>query len=102
MRLLFVLAFCVSAAFAALTPDAIYDLSNNARDQLAIKHFEAADKLATQTRTEALAAMGQRGPDIDKNLALALGASIEVHAKVLAVAGQRTEAVVFLKRELTR
>jgi thiol-disulfide isomerase/thioredoxin len=75
-------------------------LSWLARGELDAKLLDAADGDAVETRRQALVLLKNRKLDADKSLPLALGASIEVQARVLDARGHRAEAVAFLKREL--
>jgi thiol-disulfide isomerase/thioredoxin len=63
------------------------------------KDYDRAEKYAADTRTEALSLLKHRQLDAEPDLPLALGASIEVTAQVLAARGRRSEAVAFLQRE---
>lgn len=80
--------------------DAAAALSWVARAALAAKRYDQADMLAAGTRAAADTLLRTRTIDSDPALATAVGASIEVHAQVLAARGERAEAVTFLRREL--
>lgn len=82
------------------TSDAAAALSWVARAALAAKRYDQADALAADTRAAADTLLRTRKIDSDPALATAVGASIEVHAQVLAARGERGEAVAFLRREL--
>src|ERR1051326_3868991 len=82
------------------TPEYAAALSWIARGALTDKQFDRADNYADQTRKLALELVRTRKLDADPWLPTALGASIEVHAQVLAARGQRSEAVQFLNDEL--
>jgi thiol-disulfide isomerase/thioredoxin len=71
-----------------------------ARGELDAGRLGEADVHATEARRMAGKLPGAPEPDRDRNLATALGASIEVHAQVLAGRGERTEALAYLRREL--
>jgi thiol-disulfide isomerase/thioredoxin len=75
-------------------------LSWVARAALAARRYDQADALAADTRAAADTLLRTRKIDSDPVLATAVGASIEVHAQVLAARGERAEAVAFLRREL--
>jgi len=75
-------------------------LSWLARAELDVKQYDAADRDASSTRKLAVAELAKRKLDDDRYLPIALGASIEVHAQVLAARGERAEALAFLRREL--
>jgi thiol-disulfide isomerase/thioredoxin len=73
-----------------------------ARACLAEKQWDRAGAFAAETRTLALELLQARPLDADRRLPLALGASIEVEAQVMAARGARAEAVAFLDGELAR
>ncbi len=75
-------------------------LSWLARGELDAGRYNQADAYATQARRIAAGLPGARQPDADPELATALGAAIEVHAKVLAARSERPQAVAYLRREL--
>jgi thiol-disulfide isomerase/thioredoxin len=83
-----------------VTPEWLEALSWMARGELAAKNFDAADKYAEQTYQLSTAALKNRHLDQEPSLRLALGASIEVEADVLAARNQRSEAVSYLKDQL--
>ena len=70
------------------------------RGALAVKQLDRADMYAVRARQLALEQLSHRKLDAEPHLPLALGASIEVQAQVMADRGERGEAVVFLRREL--
>ena len=76
-------------------------LSWLARGALDTKRFDQAESYAAETRKLALELLGTRQLDGDHWLPTALGASIEVHAQVLAARGERPEAIAFLHQQLT-
>jgi thiol-disulfide isomerase/thioredoxin len=84
-----------------VTPEMLEALSWLARGALTAKQYAAAEKYAVETRKLALGQLAKRKLDEERHLPIALGASIEVHAQVLAATGERGEAVAFLRRELT-
>src|SRR5579872_199667 len=83
------------------TPELAAALSWMARGALDSKKLDRADTYATQTRQLSLELLKTRKLTADPLLPLALGASIEVHAQVLAARGERPEAVGFLRQQLT-
>jgi thiol-disulfide isomerase/thioredoxin len=83
-----------------VTPEMLEGMSWLGRGALASHELDKAETYATETRKLALEQLKTRALDADKRLPIALGASIEVQAHVLAQRGQRSEAVGFLNREL--
>jgi len=75
-------------------------LSWMARDELAAKQLDAADRHAKETQQLTLAELKHRGLDAEPHLPIALGAAIEVQAQVAAGRGDRTQAAEFLRRQL--
>jgi len=75
-------------------------LSWIARAELDAGQFDRADSYAAETRK--LADQIRRAAKLDSDpwLPTAVGASIEVHAGVLAARGERPEAVTFLREQL--
>jgi thiol-disulfide isomerase/thioredoxin len=84
---------------AGTTPDLVEALSWLARGEGDAKQYDDAERYAAETRQLALEALKRGGP-APPQIATALGASIEVHAQVLAARGQRSEAIAFLHTEL--
>lgn len=83
-----------------VTPEMIEAVSWLGRGALAAKQFDAAYAYAEQARELALTELKRRKLDAEPHLPLALGASIEVQAHVMAAKGDLGEAVGFLRREL--
>jgi len=83
-----------------VTPEMIEAVSWLGRGALAAKQPDRADAYAAQTRKLALEQLSHRKLDAEPHLPLALGASIEVQAQVMADRGERVEAVAFLRGEL--
>jgi thiol-disulfide isomerase/thioredoxin len=83
-----------------VTPEMIEAVSWLGRGALAAKQFDAAYGYAEQARELALAELKRRKLDTEPHLPLALGASIEVQAHVMAAKGDLGDAVGFLRREL--
>lgn len=82
------------------TPEMLEAYSWLGRGKLAAKDLDAADRYAAETRRMALEKLKTQKLDTEARLPIALGASIEVHAHVLAARGQRSEAIDFLNTEL--
>ena len=85
---------------AGSTPDLVEALSWLARGELDAKQYDDAERYAAETRQLCLDALKHGGP-VAPQIGTALGASIEVHAQVLAARGQGSEALAFLHTELT-
>ena len=85
---------------AGFTPEFAAALSWLARGQLAARQFDRADALAVETRKLADHILLTHKLDSDPWLPTAVGAAIEVHAQVLAVRGERGDAVDFLRDQL--
>jgi|FLYL01.1.fsa_nt_gi thiol-disulfide isomerase/thioredoxin len=83
-----------------MTPEAILALSWLGRGAQAAGKWEEAERYAAETRKLALEELKKRPLDAEADLPLALGASIEVQAHVLAARNQLSEAVAFLRDEL--
>ena len=75
-------------------------LSWLARGALAARQFDQADSYASETRKISMALLGMRRIDNDPWLPTAIGASIEVHAAVLAGRGEIPEALAYLREQL--
>ena len=88
-------------AQSGVTPELLEALSWLARGELDARHYDQAERYAAETRKLALQELAKRKMDQERHLPIALGASIEVHANVLAARGERGEALAFLHRELT-
>jgi thiol-disulfide isomerase/thioredoxin len=87
-------------AKSGVTPEMLEALSWLARGELDAKQYNQAERYADETRKLALQELARRKMDDERHLPIALGASIEVHAQVLAARGARGEAIVFLRHEL--
>lgn len=70
------------------------------RGALAAKDLQKALIYASRTRRMALEQLKGRKLDDERHLPIALGASIEVQAQVMAARGERAEAVSFLQNEM--
>src|SRR5579863_914567 len=84
------------------TPESILAVSWIARTALAQKKYDQADRYAQEAYQRAQNELKKRPLDREPDLPLALGASIEVQAQVLATKNQRTEAVSMLGAELKK
>lgn len=82
------------------TPELAAALSWIARGALDLRQLNQADAYASETRELSVQLLRTRKLDADPWLPTALGASIEVHALVLAARGERPEAVSFLRQQL--
>ncbi|MBZ5590600.1 MAG: TlpA family protein disulfide reductase [Acidobacteriia bacterium] len=87
-------------AKSGVTPEVLEALSWLGRGVLDAKQYDQAERYAAETRKLALEQLARRKMDDERHLPIALGASIEIHAEVLAARGSRGEAIVFLRREL--
>jgi thiol-disulfide isomerase/thioredoxin len=88
------------AAKLGATSDVAAAVSWLARGELDARQFAKADASANQSYQMAVRVLGVRRIDSDPQLPIAVGASIEVHARVLAAQGQTAEAVTYLQDEL--
>jgi len=84
------------------TPESVLALSWMARTSLSQKKYGQADQYAQETYQRVAKEMRKRPLDREPELPLALGASIEVQAQVLAAKGQRTEAISMLGEQLRK
>lgn len=84
------------------TPEALEAESWIARAEFSRGNLDQAEKFAEETHQLSVAALKKRSLDRDPNapLPLALGASIEVQADVMARRGSRADAVAFLQNQL--
>ena len=89
-------------ASKGVTPEYLEAWSWIGRGQLAKKNYDAANTAAEAVRNACLAELKHRKVDDDKNLPIALGATIEVQAQAAAAQGRRDEAVQFLRAEVKR
>ena len=83
-----------------VTAEMLEALSWMGRGSLAAKQLDNAEKYARETYQLATAELKRRKLDQEARLPIALGAAIEVLAQTDAARGARTEAVVFLNREI--
>jgi len=82
------------------TSEVIEAVSWLGRGALAEGQADRAEQYASEAQRLALAALGSRPIDEDPKLVSAVGAAIEVQAQVSANRRARTDAIVFLEREL--
>lgn len=83
----------------AATPELADALSWVARGAFDAKNYDRADSWAAETRKMSDALMLGRKLDADPYLPTAVGASIEVHAQVMAARGERAESVTWLREQ---
>ena len=77
-------------------------LSWLARGALSFKDYKSADQYATQTRSIVDTLLKKEKLDSSAMLRTALGASIEVRSRVLAINGRKKQAISELRTELSR
>jgi thiol-disulfide isomerase/thioredoxin len=82
------------------TSEVIEAVSWLGRGALAEGQGDRAEQYAAEAQRLALTALGSRPIDEDPKLVNAVGAAIEVQAQVSANRGARSDAIVFLEREL--
>jgi len=87
---------------AGPTPEALAALSWVGRGALTAKEYDKADRYARDTEKLVLEALKTRPLGSDQNLVIALGAALEVQAKVMAETGQRASAVKYLQDMIGR
>ncbi|MEO8098871.1 MAG: TlpA disulfide reductase family protein [Acidobacteriota bacterium] len=80
-----------------IDPQLALAISWEGREALAAKDLDRAEVYADRARDLSLQLLKSRKLDAEPNLPLALGASIEVHAQVMAARGQISSAVGFLQ-----
>jgi len=85
---------------AGATPEVAAAISWLARGALAARQLDRADAYATEAAKMAVPLVGIRRIDNDPWLPTAVGASIEVHAAVLAGRGDVPEALAYLNQQL--
>src|SRR5260370_25175057 len=82
------------------SPGSILALSWIGRVALTQRKYDLAEQYARDTYKQALEELKHRRLDREPDLAVALGASLEVQGQVLAARGERTEAMSMLEVEL--
>jgi thiol-disulfide isomerase/thioredoxin len=88
------------SAQAGKTPELAAAVSWLGRGALAAKKHGEAERFAKEARELSLALMKTHKLDSEPWLPVALGASIEVQAQVMAARGERSEAVTFLREQV--
>jgi thiol-disulfide isomerase/thioredoxin len=83
-----------------VTPELTEAVSWMARDAIAFRQLDAADKYAREARALVAQQLNTRRLDSDPHLPVALGAAIEVQAQVLTGRGQAQQAVTLLQSSL--
>lgn len=83
------------------TPEYIEALSWMARAELAAKQLDQAENYARQTERLSRQQLYKRKLDAEPHLPIALGASLEVQAQVLAARGLQSQAALLLKHAIT-
>jgi thiol-disulfide isomerase/thioredoxin len=81
-------------------PEYLEALSWMAREELAANQLDKADATAKETETQARKLLQKRSLDAEPHLPVALGAALEVQAKVLAAHGQNAQAAALLRHAL--
>lgn len=89
-------------AASGVTPEMLEALSWLARGSLAAKKLDAAEQYAQQTYKLGVQQLKSRKLDDERRLPIAIGASIEVQAQVMAARGERADAVALLRKEIAR
>lgn len=84
------------------TPEALAGLSWVGRGALNTKDYDKAERVARDTEKLVLGMLKTRSLASEPNLVVALGAALEVQAKVLAETGQRASAVKYLQDMIGR
>jgi thiol-disulfide isomerase/thioredoxin len=82
------------------TPEYVEALSWLARGDLVTRRFDKADATAKEVEQLAGQALATRPLDAEPHLPIALGAAIEVQALVLAANGDRSTALLVLRKNL--
>jgi len=87
-------------AASGTTPEALAGLSWLGRGALAAKDYDKAERYARDTEKLTLERLKTQTLASDPNLVTALGASLEVQARVMADTGQRASAVKYLRDQI--
>jgi len=82
-----------------INPELALAMSWQARAALVLKRLDIAETYADRARDLALGLLKSRKLDAEPMVPLALGASMEVHAQVMAQRGETSSAVGFLETE---
>jgi len=83
-----------------VTPEMLEALSWMARGSLAAKNLDQAEHYSQETYDLSVAQLKKRPMDQEAHLPIAIGAAIEVEANVLAMRGQRSEAIAYLQEQV--
>lgn len=89
-------------AASGTTPEALAAMSWLGRGALTARDYTKADAYARDAEKLTLERLKTQTLASDPNLVIALGAALEVQAKVLAETGQRASAVVYLKDQIAK
>ena len=89
-------------AESGTTSEALVALSWLGRGALAAGNLDKAERYARDTERLTIEKLKTQSLASDANLATALGASLEVQAKVLVESGQRASAVKYLQGQIAR
>jgi thiol-disulfide isomerase/thioredoxin len=89
-------------AASGTTPEALAAMSWLGRGALTARDYTKAEAYARDTEKLTLERLKTQPLTSDPNLVTALGAALEVQAKVLAETGQRASAVVYLKDQIAK
>lgn len=87
-------------AASGTTPEALAGLSWLGRGALAAKDYDKAERYARDTEKLTLERVKTQTLASDPNLVIALGAALEVQARVMADTGQRASAVKYLRDQI--
>src|SRR5688572_3945183 len=82
------------------TPELAAAVSWLGRASVNAKQWDRAERFSNEARDLSLGLLRTQKLDSEPWLPIALGASIEVRAQVLAARGERSEAVAFLREQL--
>jgi len=83
-----------------ITPEGLEAMSWMARGTLGLKQMDKAEAYADEIEKRVLDQLKKQPLDSDPHLGIALGAAIEVKARVLESQGDRAAAVALLRKEL--
>jgi thiol-disulfide isomerase/thioredoxin len=89
-------------AARGVTPEMLEALSWLGRGTLAATDLDSAERYARETHDLAVIALKERRLDEERHLPIALGASIEVQAQVMAARGERSAAIDYLQQAITQ
>jgi len=86
-------------AAQGITPEYLEAFSWLTRAEFESRNYAAAEKFAQGIYAQSTELLKKRPLDSEPHLPLALGAAIEIQAKLLAAQGRRSEAVTFLQEQ---